>query len=251
MSHDSSKPDPTSIPRLRLILAGSTGRMGCELMSLVQSDQTLNITACINRKSPLSCLKTQILSAPDAFDILIDFSDPACTSDLIQFVDQCNKPILVGTTGLSESTMEKIKESSTKIPILVASNTSTAIALMHRLVEQGASLLGSSHSIHIDEVHHAHKKDSPSGTARSLARTMRLHCSAAPEDHQITSERRDDIPGTHTVMFTSGDDQLIIQHSALSRSLFARGAIEMAHWLAQKPPGLYGPEDWMKQALDT
>ena len=235
---------------MRMILAGSSGRMGHELTSLAQTDPHLHIVACINSKSPLSCLKTQFMSDRDAFDILVDFSDQVCTNDLIQFADQCNKPMLVGTTGLTDSTMEKIRESSTKIPILVASNTSTAIALMHRLVEQAASLLGSTHQIGLEEVHHVHKKDAPSGTARSLARSMRIHCSAAPSDDQVTSIRRDDVPGTHTVSFTSGEDQLAIQHSAMSRSLFARGAIEMARWLVRMPPGLYGPEDWLEQAMN-
>lgn len=199
-------------------LFGSTGRMGQAIAQLVSEDEALELcTSC------------------EEADVLIDFSSSAITLDVLASAQKWQKPLVMGTTGLSEEQMQHLVEASKKIPILYSANFSIGIALMMRLLNAIKDEPYFS-SIKIIDTHHVHKKDAPSGTALRLKEAL-------GDAVQIESIREGEVIGRHEVVFEMEDEALVIKHEAFSRILFGRGALLAAKFIIKKPPGLYNIND--------
>ena len=195
----------------------------------------------------------------DSADVIIDFTTAEGTNMLLEVALENPKPIVIGTTGLEEHHKNLIKEASKKMPILYASNMSLGVAVLNKVVNLVASTLRD-FDIEIVETHHHHKKDSPSGTALTLAQT----CAQArgleldkvrksgrngnigereKDEIGVMALRGGDVAGIHNVGFYGNGEYLELIHTATSRITFAQGAIKAALWLQNQPNGLYSIED--------
>lgn len=191
-----------------------------------------------------------------ASDILIDFSAPVALKENLEDCMVAKKPIVIGTTGLEEAHHHLIDAASHTIPILQTGNTSLGVNLLAALVEDAASRLGDDWDIEIVEMHHRHKVDAPSGTALLLGeaaargRNIDLALNSERERDGMTGERKrgtigfaalrgGSVAGDHQVILATEGERIEIGHRAENRSIFARGAIKAALWLAGQPAGRY------------
>ncbi len=155
--------------------------------------------------------------------------------------ERLGKAMVIGTTGLSEADAQTIAATSKKIPIVFSPNMSVGVNLLFKLVADAAKVLGHEYHVEIVEAHHTEKKDSPSGTAKELAKLVKGY--KADAHVPIESIREEGIVGEHTITFDSPVDTIEITHSAKTRDIFAKGALEAAKFLAGKTGGLYTMKD--------
>jgi 4-hydroxy-tetrahydrodipicolinate reductase len=204
------------------------------------------------------------LTIADAYtggaDVLIDFSAPEATPDLIDAALNHNTALVIGTTGLTDNVEAQIAEASVTVPVLKASNFSLVVNVLMRLAAQAGRMLGSEYDVELLEAHHRFKRDAPSGTALSIAkaicdatdrsfdddvRFVRHGGDAEREPGEITVQalRLGDVVGEHTVYFGTLGERLELRHVGGSRDSYAGGALRAAIWLADKPAALYGMSD--------
>ena len=174
-------------------------------------------------------------------DIIIDFSSPKNSMKILKLAKIKEIPILIGTTGFSEGDFKEIEIASTQIPVLFAPNTSSGIAILKNILNKSKTLFSEDHEFFISETHHIEKKDSPSGTALDLQRTIISFYPEAKVD--VESYREGDNPGEHKVSITLDNEIIEFIHRAEDRSIFALGALKGAVWLTQRPAGLYSMGD--------
>ncbi len=196
-------------------------------------------------------------------DAVIDFTTPENTLNTAALVAKHGKILVAGTTGFSAAQQEELKTFASKTPIVWSSNMSIGVNLLFAMVEQMAGILGPDYDIEILEMHHRHKKDSPSGTAISLGeaaargRKVSLNDVARYSREGIIGERPigeigfatlrgGSVIGDHTVIFASDDDRIEITHKSSSRGIYARGAVQAALWARGQKPGLYSIQDVVK-----
>jgi len=182
-------------------------------------------------------------ACPPETDVIIDFSSDEGTREAIRHARAAKVPLLVGTTGLSATTLASLRSASDEIPVLVSPNTSLGVAVMRHLTSEAARLLGEAFTLSIREVHHNRKVDKPSGTALALADA------AARGGHQIDaakieSVREGDIVGDHVLVWEGSAERITLRHEAKDRDLFALGAISMARWICKQKAGFYTMDDW-------
>jgi len=174
-------------------------------------------------------------------DIIIDFSSPKSSMEILQLAKKKEIPILIGTTGFSEDDFKEIEVASTQIPVLFAPNTSSGIAILKNILNKSKNLFSEDHEFSISETHHIEKKDSPSGTALDLQRAI---ISIYPEANVvIESFREGNNPGEHTVSINLDNEIIELTHKAENRSIFALGALKGAAWLTERSAGLYSMDD--------
>ena len=204
-------------------------------------------------------------------DVLIEFTNPSTTASHLALAVKYKKAVVIGTTGLESEQLRKVKEASGDIPIVFSPNMSIGVNLVFKLVKEAAQKLGKDYKADIVEAHHIHKKDAPSGTAKRLAQLIGQarpvpNCKLSQQriwngarlssDKQggqaagcqskhikIKSIREGEIVGEHQVRLSSPEDVIIIKHSAKTRDIFARGALEAAKFVAKQAPGLYDMQD--------
>jgi dihydrodipicolinate reductase len=196
-------------------------------------------------------------------DVIVDFTSPSSTVLNLAAAKKAKVPIVVGTTGLTDEEEGVAKSASRFIPVLLSANMSVGINLLFRIAPEIANLLGEDYNIEIIEAHHNKKKDSPSGTAKTLSRLIaeargRLLEKVAVYGRKGKTGERDkkeigihavragDIVGDHTVIYAGDNERVEITHRAHSRDVFARGALSAAAFLADKSPGLYSMQDVLK-----
>ncbi len=230
-------------------IIGSKGRMGQALVAAIAkaghshaggADQGDNVAALVA-----------------ASDVLVDFSSPKALQATLDACAAAGKPIVIGTTGLEDVHHAAIDAAATKIPVLQTGNTSLGVNMLAALVEQAASRLGDDWDIEIVEMHHRHKVDAPSGTAKLLgeaaARGRKVDLAANSESGRdgITGAREKgaigfaalrggSVAGDHTVILASDEERIELTHRAENRMIFARGAVKAARWLAGQKAGRYG-----------
>ncbi len=192
-----------------------------------------------------------------ASDVLVDFSSPQALQATLDACVAAGKPIVIGTTGLEDAHHTAIDQAATKIPVLQTGNTSLGVNMLAALVEQAASKLGDDWDIEIVEMHHRHKVDAPSGTAKLLgeaaARGRGIDLVANSESGRdgITGARAKgaigfaalrggSVAGDHTVILASDEERIELTHRAENRMIFARGAVKAAEWLVGQSAGRYG-----------
>ncbi|MGY8985052.1 MAG: 4-hydroxy-tetrahydrodipicolinate reductase [Sphingomonadales bacterium] len=206
---------------LKIGIIGLSGRMGKSILLEIGEAQDLEF-------SP-TCEKA---------NVLIDFSNVSAVFKNLRLATNALIPLVVGTTGLGETEWDSLKEASKAIPILHSNNMSKGIALFKNLVKKTAVTLEGNVSIEIIETHHIQKIDSPSGTAIMLKNALPSKINV-----KITSIREGRNIGEHTVRFSNGAEVIELKHFALSRQVFAKGAISASRWLIKQPPGLYSIDD--------
>ena len=253
--------------KINLAISGCMGRMGQQLIKTSRSDKNFNlVTLTENRliNKRFNGIKPQ-LNSENAFkkaNVIIDFTIPKCTFEILKIASKLNKKVVIGTTGFSKKEESLIKKFSKKIPILKAGNMSLGINLLMYLTEIASASLGKNYLSKIFEVHHKHKKDYPSGTALMLGKGIAvgknidfykiigkkfLNKKTFPYGNKINfnSIRKGEIIGEHEVKFSSGKEIITLNHEAFDRSLYSEGALTAAKWLNTKKPGLYSMRDLM------
>lgn len=191
-----------------------------------------------------------------AADVLVDFSLPEANDRIIEAVLEQGKSLVCGVSGLSESQLEGLLHAAGRVPVVYDRNMSLGIAVLDGLVRQAAKALGEGFEIVVQETHHAHKRDAPSGTALKLGESIAeglgrkfadVYSYAAegavqaqpPGTIRFEVERRGEVPGDHTVILSSATERLTLGHSVTTRQVFADGALRAARWVHGQPPGLY------------
>ena len=246
---------------INLVITGCLGRMGQQLIKSskkMKNFKLISITEnkIINKK--MFGLKPQLnseLAFKDA-NVIIDFTTPKCTLEVLKIASKLKKKVVIGTTGFSKKEENLIKKYSKKIPILKAGNMSLGINLLIYITEIASKSLGDNFLSKIFEVHHKHKKDYPSGTALMLGKGIAigknkefyklmgkkyLNKKSFPYDKKINfnSIRKSEIIGEHKVTFSSGKETITLNHEAFDRALYSEGALTAAKWLMNKKLGLY------------
>lgn len=261
--------------KLKIAIAGSSGRMGRELIEAVLQAGDLQLHAALdisgspylNKDAGEFCgVQSQVLIADDVAgalkgtDVFIDFTRPEGTLGHLQLCRKNGVKMVIGTTGFNEAQKKKLHEASGDIAIVFAPNMSVGVNVMLKLVENAAKVLGDHYDVEIIEAHHRHKVDAPSGTALRLgevaaeARGRSLKASAVYGRQGKTGERDSasigfasvrggDIVGDHTVLFAGVGERIEITHKASSRATFAQGALRAARFLKSRECGLFDMQD--------
>lgn len=244
---------------IKLIVSGVLGRMGKEIISLSKEFKDINIIAGFDKKKETISIpvKNSINELPCQFDAVVDFSSPEALIEMLHFSLENKKPIVTGTTGLTDKEEKEIKRVSKKIPVFKASNMSMGVNTVIAILEGLPDILFKDFDIEIVETHHRLKKDSPSGTALTLGKTIAkkigkevfLYGRKGKElqrkkgDIGVHSIRGGTVVGTHTIYFHGDNESIEITHRAYSRRIFALGALTAARWIVKKEPGLYSMKD--------
>ena len=234
---------------IKLAVSGCMGRMGQRIICLALQDKEFQMTTLLehpnhprfNEKINDMPIHTDALLALKGSQILIEFTTPEATMQNLAACLKNKVNMVIGTTGLIEDQIKKIKTASKKIAIVFASNMSIGVNLLFKLTELTASKTGVHYSINMTEAHHIHKKDAPSGTAKTLAQIAEAASRQKVED--IKSIREGEIIGDHTVIFESDEDMITLTHHAKTRDIFAKGALVAAKFLAKKKSGLFNMQD--------
>ena len=172
-------------------------------------------------------------------DVLIEFTTPDVTVGHVQLAQELRKPIVIGTTGLSEAQQGTLRVAANTIPIVFSPNMSLGVNVLFELAQIAAQRLGSSYDVEIVEGHHRAKKDAPSGTAKRLAELVASARKQPTNAVPVHAIRAGDIVGDHTVILAGPSERLELTHRAHSRDVFARGALKAAQFVVSQKPGLY------------
>lgn len=243
-----------------VIISGVGGAMGQALSARAKARPDCNVVAGIDPNftgedfpvfgSPADCNV--------AADVIVDFSHPSALEGLLEFADNRGLPLVVATTGLSESQVESVRQAARSVPIFFSFNMSLGVNLMSALAGVATKVLGGQFDIEIIERHHNRKLDAPSGTAIMLANAVSKQLPIPPDFVYERHSRREQrasgeigihairggtIVGEHELLFAGQDETLSITHTAYSRDVFATGALAAAVFMFGKPPGLYDMND--------
>lgn len=247
---------------INMIMHGCNGRVGQIITSLLKDDEQMTIVAGVDKfddgHNTYPVFESLEACDVDA-DVIIDFSNSQAADGLIKSAVAKQIPVVLCTTGLNEEQLKLVKESSEKVAILRSANMSLGVNLLLKLVREAAGVLGPvGFDVEIVEKHHKHKLDSPSGTAIALAEYANEGLGGDYEFVYDRSDRRMERPvkeigisavrggtivGEHDVIYAGTDEVITLSHTAYSRSVFAKGAIEAARFLAGKAPGMYSMAD--------
>ena len=253
--------------KINLGITGCMGRMGKQIITSARSDKNFKIVALteskrLNKKINNISISQNNLETFKKTNVIIDFSIPKCTFEVLKIASKLNKKVVIGTTGFTKKEENLIKKFSKKISILKAGNMSLGINLLMYLTEIASKSLGKNFLSKVFEVHHKHKKDFPSGTALMLGKGIAvgrnknfysllgkkyLNKKTFPYSNKINfnSLRKGEIIGEHEVKFSSGKEIITLNHEAFDRALYSEGALSAAKWIMRKKSGLYSMRDLM------
>ena len=247
--------------KVKLAISGCMGRMGQQLIKSSRIDKSFKLTALTeNRliKKNIAGIKPS-LNRENSFknvDLIIDFTIPRCTFEILEIASKLKKRVVIGTTGFSKKQEKLIKNYSKKIPILKAGNMSLGVNLLVHLTEIASKSLSDKFLSKVFEIHHKRKKDHPSGTALMLGKGIAdgknkklnkiigkkyLNRKTFPFGKKINfnSLRKGRVVGEHEVKFSSGKEIVTLNHESFDRAMYSEGALTAAKWLINKKPGLY------------
>jgi len=253
------------VSKVNLAITGCMGRMGQQLIKSSKIDKDFKLTTITENnliRKKISGIKPS-LNSEKAFknvDLIIDFTIPKCTFEILKIALKSKKRVVIGTTGFTKKEENLIKKFSKKIPILKAGNMSLGINLLMYLTEIASKSLGNNFLSKVYEVHHKHKKDHPSGTALMLGKGIAVgknknfynllgkkyfNKKNFPYGKKINfnSIRKGETIGEHEVKFSSGKEIITLNHEAFDRALYSEGALTAGKWLMKKKPGLYSMRD--------
>jgi len=251
--------------KIKLGISGCIGRMGQQLIKSLKKNKKFKLVALtenrlVNRKFDGIKLELNSEKVFKRTDVIIDFTIPDCTIEILKIASKLKKKVVIGTTGFNRNQENQIKNFSKKIPILKAGNMSLGVNLLMYLTEIASKSLNDEYLSKIFEIHHKHKKDYPSGTALMLGKGIAdgknkdlytlmgkkfLNKKSFPYGKKINfnSLRRGEIIGEHEVKFSSGKEIITLNHEAFDRALYSDGALTASKWLMNKKPGLYSMRD--------
>ena len=245
---------------MKILINGCNGKMGQEVAKQIRLTEDIDVLCGVDKTDSgdnAFPVFTDVKDIDLIPDVIIDFSIPIATFNILEFARKNNIPIVIATTGFNEKELEKIKEISQIIPVFRSANMSYEINLMSKIVCEVAKKLRES-DIEIIETHHNRKVDSPSGTAMLLARDIHKaldnekefvyerHSKREPRGKKeigISSIRGGTEVGKHSVLFFGNNESFEITHTCTSRSVFANGAIKAAIFIEHKNPGMYNMND--------
>ena len=251
--------------KINLAISGCLGRMGQQLIKSSKVNKNFKLVALtenrpINKKISGINLELNTELAFQKTDVIVDFTVPKCTLEILKIATRLKKRVVIGTTGFNKKDENLIKKFSKKIPILKAGNMSLGVNLLMYLTEIASKSLNEEYLSKVFEVHHKYKKDYPSGTALMLGQGIAdgknknfynligrkfLNKRSIPYGKKINfnSIRKGEIIGEHEVKFSSGKEIITLNHEAFDRTLYSDGALTAAKWLMKKKPGLYSMRD--------
>ena len=237
-----------------LLITGQSGRMGQALMQAAAADPDSTVTATHDVGQDLD-------AAVQKADCIIDFTVHSFTAQVVEAALEHGTRLVIGTTGHSDEEREMIRKAAEKLPIVFASNYSVGVNTLFWLTRHAARILTQDRfDIEVTEMHHRHKIDSPSGTARTLLEILNEETGTSYKDDVTHGRfgnigprpqreigmhtlRGGDVVGDHTVMFAADGERVELTHKASSRLTFAAGAVRAAKWLETQPAGLYDMQD--------
>ena len=242
---------------LKIVISGSTGRMGLALINAISKDQNFKLIGGVASESNSNIgkdlgemagekrmgviLSSKLSDLPKA-DVLIDFSEAKFSLHSVEYAKNHNTALVLGTTGHQEKDLSNIEEASKVIPLLNAPNTSMGIAYLKKVIDLTSDSLSYFENFQILEKHHKDKKDLPSGTSLDLANFLSQRI-VREDPINIESERTGDVAGEHKIILSNDLERIELSHKALDRSIYAKGALIGAKWLKSKPNGLYSMSD--------
>ncbi len=243
---------------MRVIVNGACGRMGREIVRLVNSGFEDSVLAAAVDKFGSGDILTSIEDVTADADVIVDFSNPSALPGLLSYAQEKRIPLVIATTGYSEEELAEIRKASASIPVFLSFNMSLGIALLVRMAKQAASVFKNA-DVEIVEIHHNRKLDAPSGTALMLAEAVKevrpdaefvygRSGSHRREKNEIGihSLRMGNITGEHDVIISTDTQTITLKHEVHDRSLLAEGALSAAAFLTGRPAGMYSMEDILK-----
>lgn len=239
----------TILEKINTIIYGAKGKMGQALLDSISREKDLNLLGAVSSQD-------SIVPLLNKSDVVIDFTTPQATMELLSLCKEAKKSLVIGTTGLSQEEEAAIVEASKEIPILFSPNYSVGVNALFWLTKKATELLGSEYDAEIIEIHHRFKKDAPSGTAKELAKIIaeerNLHYEKEVQHGRVgIFEKRPsteigmhalrvgDAIGEHTVILGALGERMELTYRASTRAAYASGALRGAIWLFKKKPGLY------------
>ncbi len=253
------------IKKINIAITGCLGRMGQQLIKSSKNDKNFKLVSLTENKvisKKISGIKLELntISAFKKANVIIDFTVPKCTLQVLKIASKLKKRVVIGTTGFSKKEESLIKKYSRNIPILKAGNMSLGVNLLMYLTEIASKSLSNNFLTKVYEVHHKHKKDHPSGTALMLGKGIAngknknfysligkkyLNKKSFPYSKKINfnSIRKGSVIGEHEVKFSSGKEIVTLNHESFDRALYSEGALTASKWLMRKKPGLYSMRD--------
>ncbi len=253
--------------KINLTITGCLGRMGQQLIKSSKKNKAFKLVSLtenkvISKKVAGIKLELNTVNAFKKANVIIDFTIPKCTLQVLKIASKLNKRVVIGTTGFTKVEEKLIKKYSRKIPILKAGNMSLGVNLLMYLTEIASKSLSNDFLSKIYEVHHKFKKDHPSGTALMLGKGIAngknknfysligkkfLNKKSFPYGKKINfnSIRKGNIIGEHEVKFSSGKEIVTLNHESFDRALYSDGALAASKWLMKKKPGLYSMRDFL------
>lgn len=248
---------------IRILLCGCNGKMGRTIVACAAKRDDLKIVAGLDI-NPEQSADFPVFTKPEdcnvPIDVIIDFSHPSSLSGVLRYACANHIPAVIATTGLSDEQLTDIRNAAEQAPLFSSANMSLGVNLLTELAKKAAEILGDSFDIEIIEKHHNQKIDAPSGTALLLAESVKDGLSYTPRyvyDRQSVREKRDPhdigissirggtIVGEHDVIFAGHDEYITLSHTALSKDIFAVGALNAAIFLAKQPNGYYTMKDML------
>ncbi len=249
---------------IRVLLSGCNGKMGRVITRVISSSDDFKLAAGFDVNSSVANtypVYTDIHECKEEVDVVIDFSSPSAFEAVLGYALSRKKPVIIATTGLSQSNRKAMEEAAKVIPVFHSANMSLGINLITDLVKKTAQLLKGSFDIEIVEKHHNQKLDAPSGTALAIAEAINSALGSNLEyvydrhsrlkkrgknEIGIHAVRGGTIVGEHSVIFAGADEIIEIRHTALSKEIFAAGALKAARFICGKAPGFYTMEDLLR-----
>lgn len=245
----------------KLIITGTNGKMGKVIKSIVENRDDCEIVAGVDLNTDDNGafpIYSSINDIKESADAIIDFSNPVLLNDLLSYSEKTSTPLVIATTGYSDEQKKQIAQASKTTPIFFTYNMSMGVNLLANLAKKAVEVLGDDFDIEIVEKHHNQKVDAPSGTAIALADSIneamadqyvynydRSHERKKREKNEIgiVAVRGGTIVGQHDVIFAGADEVIEFHHTAYSKAIFGKGAVEAAKFLAGKPAGMYDMSD--------
>ncbi len=241
---------------VKICVAGACGKMGRRIADLAGKDPEIKIVSLLEspdcphvgetvEKVPGSgdSVISVISESGEAFsgvDCVIDFTLPEPTLEHLQECVKRSVGIVIGTTGFSPESELSIREASREIPIVFSPNMAVGVNIVFKVVSDICGAMGKGLRVKVDETHHVHKKDSPSGTAKKIVSCIKETCGVEP---RVEVFREGEVIGEHGIVFDSEFEKIELRHSAKDRDVFAAGALRAAKFVKGKPPGLYSMAD--------
>lgn len=211
--------------------------MGQALAASIRQSSRLALTGVWKRGGDIDGLAA-------AADVLIDFSLPEGTENVLDAVVRHGTPLVCGVSGLTDAQLQKLNLAAAQIPLVFDRNMSLGVAILERSVREAAAALGPDFSVEIAETHHLNKRDAPSGTALKLAEAIAdSRGERSTGTATFTVERRGEVPGDHDVLMRNESESLRFAHSVSTRDVFVTGALRAAAWVVKQEPGRYGMQD--------